>query len=85
MMQILHELIYQTLGITVGSKKLGHRPGTIYAMCPHSQGFGVGRQSYSNLPASTVKLVIVDLNVDSSVKTTFHRAFGLFGASERGS
>ena len=39
---------------TVDSKKLEYGPGTIYAGFPSSLGFGVGGQSYSKFPASTV-------------------------------
>ena len=39
---------------TVDSQKLEHEPGTIYASCPSSPGFGVGGQSYSSFLASTV-------------------------------
>ena len=38
----------------VDSNTLEYGPGTIYAGFPSSEGFGVGGQSYSNFPASTV-------------------------------
>ena len=40
------------------SKKLEYEAGTIYAGSPASLGFGVGGQSYSNFPASTVGFLI---------------------------
>ena len=42
---------------TVDSKMLEYGPGTIYAGFPFSLGFGVGRQSYCNLLASSVIVI----------------------------
>ena len=37
-------------------QKFEHGPGTRYAGCPSSLGFGVGGESYSDFLASTVGL-----------------------------
>ena len=42
----------------VDSKELEYGPGTIYAGCPSSLGFGVGGPSYSNFLASTAWLLL---------------------------